>query len=48
MIKADKNKIEGLHLMGEIQSKEKFDLIRSSSDLIRVSYSYRFLDKPSG
>jgi hypothetical protein len=35
MIKAVENKMEELHLMGEMQSKEKSDFILSLSDLFR-------------
>jgi hypothetical protein len=36
MITADEDQREGFHPMGEIQSKEKSDVIRSLSDVIRV------------
>ena len=35
MIRAEENKMEGLYLMGEIQSKEKSDFIRPLPELIR-------------
>jgi hypothetical protein len=38
--KMDKNQMEGLRSIGEIQSNEKSDFVRFLSDLIRVNTRY--------